>query len=83
MMVFSVVGAGGQAVANAVSPAATTLDASHSGQSWLHSKWSPLTPLTDEQYEALLQEKILQLDAEIALVDVDIALLRGGIKKSR
>ncbi len=38
-------------------------------QRFLQSKWSPVTPLSDEQYENILREKILQVEAEIALVD--------------
>jgi len=64
-------------VANAASPSTTAPDSSQPLQGWLHSRWSPVTPLTDQQYEALLQEKLLRLDAEIALVDADIALLKA------
>lgn len=38
-------------------------------QRFLQSKWSPVTPLSDEQYENILREKILQVEAEIAIVD--------------
>ncbi|KAF2104925.1 hypothetical protein NA57DRAFT_51717 [Rhizodiscina lignyota] len=33
------------------------------------SKWSPMKAISDEEYEAMLQEKILKLDVEIALID--------------
>jgi hypothetical protein len=44
-------------------------------KSILESKWSPLKPLPDDEYEKMLDEKILRLDAEIALVDEHIAAL--------
>jgi len=33
------------------------------------SKWFPLKTLSDEDYEGILQEKILKLDVEIAMID--------------
>jgi hypothetical protein len=33
------------------------------------SKWSPMSVLTDEQYEEMLQEKLLKVEAEIAIID--------------
>ncbi|KAL1296538.1 hypothetical protein AAFC00_000044 [Neodothiora populina] len=35
-------------------------------------KWTPFTVLTDAQYKDMLSEKLLRLDAEIALVDEKI-----------
>jgi hypothetical protein len=40
-----------------------------------NSKYSPMTVLTDKQYEALLREKLLRVDTEIAILDDDIAKL--------
>ncbi|KAI1847774.1 hypothetical protein JX265_009202 [Neoarthrinium moseri] len=45
--------------------------------SLLASKWSPLKPLSDKDYEQLLEEKILRLDAEIAIIDDSIAALKA------
>lgn len=44
--------------------------------SWLDSKWSPMQRLSDKQYIDKLEEKILRLDAEIAIIDETIASLR-------
>lgn len=33
------------------------------------SKWSPMSVLTDEQYANMLQEKLLKVEAEIAIID--------------
>ena len=38
----------------------------------LNSKWSPMKVLSDEQYEKMLREKLLRVEAELALVDEDI-----------
>lgn len=32
-------------------------------------KWSPMEVLTDDRYEEMLQEKLLKLEAEIAIID--------------
>jgi hypothetical protein len=49
------------------------------------SKYSPMTVLTDKQYEALLREKLLRVDTEIAVLNDDIAKLRkeSEIEKSK
>lgn len=83
---FAVFGAGGQALYN-------RLDAQHLEEagkeevvdgkgkgwkgSWLDSKWSPMKVLSDAEYEDMLQEKLLKVNAEIALVDESIEALRG------
>lgn len=38
-------------------------------QRFAKSKWSPMSVLTDEQYEEMLQEKLLKVEAEIAIID--------------
>ncbi|KAL2075298.1 hypothetical protein VTL71DRAFT_241 [Oculimacula yallundae] len=45
--------------------------------SWLNSKWSPMKVLSDTEYEEMLQEKLLRINAQIALVDENIEALRG------
>ena len=77
---FAVFGAAGQAMYNMA-------DARNSGlsdaeeqkdlkNSWLNSKWSPMKVLSDHEYENMLQEKLLKVNAEIALVDENIKALR-------
>jgi hypothetical protein len=41
------------------------------------SAWSPMKPLTDEEYEKILQQKLLKVEVEISLVDDQIAELRS------
>jgi hypothetical protein len=44
----------------------------------LSSKWSPLRPISDQEYVEILEQKILKIDAEIAIIDDNIALLKGA-----
>ncbi|KAL8707928.1 MAG: hypothetical protein Q9225_007685, partial [Loekoesia sp. 1 TL-2023] len=43
----------------------------------LNSKYSPMKVLSDEQYEEMLKEKLVRVDAEIAVVDEQIEKVRG------
>jgi hypothetical protein len=43
---------------------------------WLDSEWSPVKVLSDDEYEGMLQEKLLRLKAEIALIDENIVELQ-------
>jgi len=45
------------------------------------SRWSPLTKLSDEEYEGILREKLVRVEAELAIVDEDLAMIRE--EKSR
>ncbi|KAK4123564.1 hypothetical protein N657DRAFT_645147 [Parathielavia appendiculata] len=78
-LMFSLFGAGGQAIANwrsakaALSSATNTPPKSGRG---FWSKWSPITPLSDEDYEKILEEKLLRVEADIALVDDRIKEIR-------
>jgi hypothetical protein len=49
---------------------------SETGCGWLNSKWSPVKVLSDDEYEGMLQEKLLRLKAEIAVVDENIVELK-------
>ncbi|KAI0449541.1 hypothetical protein F5B21DRAFT_494119 [Xylaria acuta] len=46
--------------------------------SWLDSKWSPMQRLSDKDYMNKIEEKILRLDAEIAIIDDNIASLKSS-----
>ena len=41
------------------------------------SDWSPVKVLTDEEYLKILQEKLLRVEVDIAVIDDDIAKLRA------
>ncbi|KAI1417852.1 hypothetical protein F5Y13DRAFT_63269 [Hypoxylon sp. FL1857] len=49
---------------------------------WLDSKWSPLKRLSDKEYEEKLEEKILRINAEISIIDDNIASLRASSRTS-
>jgi predicted house-cleaning noncanonical NTP pyrophosphatase (MazG superfamily) len=42
-----------------------------------NSKWSPMKVLSDREYEDMLREKLLRVNAQIALVDENIEALRA------
>jgi hypothetical protein len=76
---FSLFGAGGQAIVNwrakrAANSAATNAPSKPSRGFW--SKWSPISPLSDEDYEKILEERLLRVEADIALVDDRIKEIR-------
>ncbi|KAK3692191.1 hypothetical protein B0T22DRAFT_446651 [Podospora appendiculata] len=73
-VMFSLFGAGGQVVANALRPGEN--DATPWGRILDH-KFSPMTRLSDREYENMLEEKLLRVEAEIALVDDHINELRA------
>ncbi|KAM5353861.1 hypothetical protein ACJ41O_000511 [Fusarium nematophilum] len=74
MLVWTVVGAGGQMIANRF--AARQPKVKDENDSWFRSRWSPLKKLTDEEYTDMMSEKMLRIDADIALIDDRIAELR-------
>ena len=39
------------------------------------SKWSPIKKLDDDEYEQLMRDKMLKVDAELAMIEEDIAEL--------
>lgn len=43
--------------------------------------WSPMKSLTDDEYENLLQDKLLKLEAEISILDDQIADLRAASQR--
>ncbi|KAI9711860.1 MAG: hypothetical protein M1820_002005 [Bogoriella megaspora] len=47
------------------------------------SKWTPVKFISDDEYEKMLKEKLLRLEAEIALIDEDIEKLQQSGKEQR
>ena len=43
-----------------------------------NSKYSPMKVLSDEEYEKILQDKLLRVEAEIAVIDDDINKLKAA-----
>jgi hypothetical protein len=50
---------------------------------WLDSKWSPVKVLSDDEYEGILQEKLLRVKAEIALIDENIVELQKNATQKK
>lgn len=45
-------------------------------QKLLHSRFNPMRVLSDEDYEHMLSEKLLRIEAEIALLDEQMTSLQ-------
>ncbi|KAI1743599.1 hypothetical protein F4680DRAFT_408704 [Xylaria scruposa] len=73
MLFFGTLGAGTSYVSQR-----TRGDDSNRKTSWLDSKWSPMQRLSDRDYMNKIEEKILRLDAEIAIIDDNIASLKSS-----
>ncbi|KAH8894878.1 hypothetical protein GQ53DRAFT_804505 [Thozetella sp. PMI_491] len=77
IFVWSLAGAAGQKVVGEFQERRDMSDPVKK-QSWLDSKWSPLHKMTDTEYHNYLQEKILSVEAEIAIIDDHIRDLRAS-----
>ncbi len=81
---FAILGAGGQTIYNMAEARQNTggrsASRSDNGKGWLDSKWSPVKVLSDSEYERMLQEKLLRVEAEIALVDESLDELKNQDK---
>ncbi|KAB8296129.1 hypothetical protein EYC80_008922 [Monilinia laxa] len=49
----------------------------NSEESWVDSKWVPWKKLTDDEYEGMLKERLLKVDAEIAILDENLESLKA------
>jgi len=78
-IMFAIFGVGGQKIYNMA-------DSRHlkkaegpeieKSKGWMNSKWNPVKVLTDGEYEKMLQDKLLYVNAEIAMIDENINALR-------
>lgn len=82
---FSLFGLIGQAAVNRVvaqrsqAPSVGLADSSRSETFWrrmAESKWTPFKVLSDEEYEVMLRERLLRVNAELAIIDEKIEELR-------
>ncbi|POS79040.1 hypothetical protein DHEL01_v202554 [Diaporthe helianthi] len=74
-VLFSLLGAGGQSALNRWPGSETSAKKSNG---WFTSKWSPMTKLSDEEYKVMLEEKILRVEADLAILDESKAALLAG-----
>ena len=81
-LMFGIFGYGGQTLYNFLDNEHTSKlspEAVHKPnmfQRFASLKWSPVSVLSDTEYEAMLREKVLKFDVEIALLDDRIAVLK-------
>ncbi len=68
MLFFGAAGAVGQKIMDSRTSPDGAKDEKDLRGSWINSKWSPVKVLSDDEYETLLQEKMLRVDADIAIV---------------
>ncbi|KAM7202282.1 hypothetical protein V8F20_004449 [Naviculisporaceae sp. PSN 640] len=72
-LMFTLLGAGGQKAVNSYyRRQAENEKFKQEGKGFLASKWSPVTKLSDEDYEAILKEKLLQIEVEMSFIDEEI-----------
>jgi hypothetical protein len=83
-IMWSLFGATGQYLFNVADARKSALAGKPEGakNSWLDSKWSPMKVLSDKEYESMLREKLLVVNAEIALVDDNTEALRAEARKT-
>ena len=46
------------------------------------SKYSPMKVLSDEEYEKVLRDKLVEVEAEIALIDEDIDKIQSQAERA-
>ncbi|KAL2145067.1 hypothetical protein VTI28DRAFT_7946 [Corynascus sepedonium] len=80
-VVFTLLGAGGQAIANW--RAARVVDEAPKPDGGFWSRWSPIKQLSDQDYENILEEKLLRVEADIALIDDRIKELRESESRAK
>lgn len=76
MLFFGLAGAVGQKVVDMRDSKEDVEGEKGSGFGWMNGKWSPVKVLTDQEYEVMLREKILRVDADIAIVDESISAVK-------
>ena len=81
VIVFSAFGAIGQVTYNAAQQPRATESSENTELNLLQrigqSRFVPFTVLSDEEYEATLKEKLVRIEAQVALLDDDIKRLEA------
>ncbi|KAK1979703.1 hypothetical protein LZ30DRAFT_725373 [Colletotrichum cereale] len=75
VIVFSLIGGTGQAFYNSMQDRP---EVTEKKKSFFESSWSPLKKLSDDEYREMIDEKMLKIDAEIALIDDKLVELRAA-----
>lgn len=80
---FSLFGAGGQKAVNSYYRRRAEREKEEKeGGGFLASKWSPVTKLSDEEYEGILREKLLEVEVQLALLDEQIDQVKASQAQS-
>jgi len=79
-IMFSLFGLLGQTIYNRVdAQESAPIDQERASSLWhrlVHSRFNPMKVLSDEDYEHMLSEKLLRVEAEIALLDEEMSKLK-------
>jgi hypothetical protein len=87
-VIFATIGGLGQAVYNYADARESEKVGNEGGgegegkRGWLNSKWSPVKALSDEEYGRILEERLLRVNAEIAILDESIAAVAKDATKT-
>ncbi|PFH56657.1 hypothetical protein XA68_16187 [Ophiocordyceps unilateralis] len=73
---YGMLGSGGQMVANLL--ASRPPRPLRERRNWFDSKWLPLRKVSDEEYAEKISEKILRVEADIAICDERIAKIKAA-----
>lgn len=77
----SLLAAGGQAIFNRQDAKAASATPNTADSRGFWARWSPLTQLSDQDYEKILEEKLLRVEADIAVIDDHIKELREAASR--
>lgn len=80
VFVFSALGGGSTYIANRIQERQRLAREQNKPPFWstFWKKWSPLQAIDDKEYEKILEEKILRLDAQIAVIDDHLVALKAS-----
>lgn len=84
VLMFSLFGTAGQWIYNgmAASPKADAAPKKSFLERVGERKWSPMKSLSNQEYAAMLRERQMKVDVEIAVIDDKIAALRKEMEKN-
>ena len=85
IVMFSLFGTAGQWMYNSLA-ASPKADAGPQKNFWERvgeRKWSPMKSLSNEEYAAMLRERQMKVDVEIAVIDDKIAALRKEMERNQ
>ncbi|KAG5945350.1 hypothetical protein E4U60_005296 [Claviceps pazoutovae] len=80
IITWGLIGSGGQAITNVASKwLAASRAKKRSNESWLW-RWSPMKKMSDEEYVDMMDEKILKLDARLAIMTDKLNEMKAALE---